>query len=160
MPRLYSLAKLENIDVKEDKALLETINSKTNNLQLEFCMQLCDIVDLFKYYINKNAEHIEDINNYDCIDIDIIKENNDILFTLNPSDDEEDISDIKFLDKEFKRYFGSSILKCDIKKVLRILLTDCKEYSIDNETLKLNMYYDNYKHTWLGEYLSNLNSEI
>lgn len=160
MSNFYSSVKLENIDVNENKALLDMINAKTDNLQLEFCMSMCNIVDLFKYYINRNAEHIVDIDNYDCIDIEVIKEDDDILFTLNASDDEEDISDIKFLEKEFKRYFGVSILKCDINNILRILLTDCNKYSIEDDILKLNMYYENYKETWLGEYLNKLNSQI
>ena len=157
MANLFSSVVLENIDVKENEALLEMINAKNDNLQLEFSMDMCDIEDLFRYYINKFADHIEDIDNYDCINIEVKKENNDIIFTLNPSDDEEDSSDIKFLDKELKRYFGKSVLSCDIKDVLRILLIDCKSYSIENDILRINIYYDNFKETWIGEYL---NSQI
>lgn len=157
MTNLFSSVILENIDVNENKALLEMINAKNNNLQLEFCIQLCNIVDLFKYYISKNAEHIVDIDSYDCIDIEIIKDREDILFTLNASDDDEDISDIKFLDKELKRYFGKSILNCNIEDILRILLIDCKSYSIEGDILKLNIYYENFKETWIGEFL---NSQI
>lgn len=157
MTNLFSSVILEDIDVKENEALLEMINAKNNNLQLEFSMDLCKIEDLFRYYINRFTEHIEDIDNYDCINIEIKNEDNKVTFTLNPSDDDEDLSDIKFLDKELKRYFGKSILNCDIKDVLRILLMDCKSYSIEDNLLKINMYYDNYKETWIGEYL---NSQI
>ena len=86
MTGLYGLVKLEDIDITENKALLEMINARNNNLQLEFCIQLCDIVDLFKYYISKNSEHIVDIDSYDCIDIEIIKDRDNILFTLNALD--------------------------------------------------------------------------
>ncbi len=157
MTNLFSSVILEDIDVKENEALLEMINAKNNNLQLEFSMDLCKIEDLFRYYINRFTEHIEDIDNYDCINIEIKNEDNKVTFTLNPSDDDEDLSDIKFLDKELKRYFGKSILNCDIKDILRILLMDCKSYSIEDNLLKINMYYDNYKETWIGEYL---NSQI
>ena len=157
MTNLFSSVILEDIDVKENEALLEMINAKNNNLQLEFSMDLCEIEDLFRYYINRFTEHIEDIDNYDCINIEIKNEDNKVTFTLNPSDDDEDLSDIKFLDKELKRYFGKSILNCDIKDILRILLMDCKSYSIEDNLLKINMYYDNYKETWIGEYL---NSQI
>ena len=157
MTNLFSSVILEDIDVKENEALLEMINAKNNNLQLEFSMDLCKIEDLFRYYINRFTEHIEDIDNYDCINIEIKNEDNKVTFTLNPSDDDEDLSDIKFLDKELKRYFGKSILNCDIKDVLRILLMDCKSYSIEDNLLKINMYYYNYKETWIGEYL---NSQI
>ncbi len=157
MTNLFSSVILEDIDVKENEALLEMINAKNNNLQLEFSMDLCKIEDLFRYYINRFTEHIDDIDNYDCINIEIKNEDNKVTFTLNPSDDDEDLSDIKFLDKELKRYFGKSILNCDIKDILRILLMDCKSYSIEDNLLKINMYYDNYKETWIGEYL---NSQI
>lgn len=157
MTNLFSSVILEDIDVKENEALLEMINAKNNNLQLEFSMDLCEIEDLFRYYINRFTEHIEDIDNYDCINIEIKNEDNKVTFTLNPSDDDEDLSDIKFLDKELKRYFGKSILNCDIKDILRILLMDCKSYSIEDNLLKINIYYDNYKETWIGEYL---NSQI
>ena len=157
MTNLFSSVILEDIDVKENEALLEMINAKNNNLQLEFSMDLCKIEDLFRYYINRFTEHIEDIDNYDCINIEIKNEDNKVTFTLNPSDDDEDLSDIKFLDKELKRYFGKSILNCDIKDILRILLMDCKSYSIEDNLLKINIYYDNYKEAWIGEYL---NSQI
>lgn len=157
MTNLFSSVILEDIDVKKNEALLEMINAKNNNLQLEFSMDLCEIEDLFRYYINRFTEHIEDIDNYDCINIEIKNEDNKVTFTLNPSDDDEDLSDIKFLDKELKRYFGKSILNCDIKDILRILLMDCKSYSIEDNLLKINIYYDNYKETWIGEYL---NSQI
>lgn len=158
MTNLFSSVILEDIDVKENEALLEMINAKNNNLQLEFSMELCEISKLFRYYISKFAEHIEDIDDYNCIDIEIKNDDNDnVIFTLNASDDEEDASDIKFLDKELKRYFGKSILNCDIKDILRILLIDCKSYSIEGDILKLNIYYENFKETWIGEYL---NSQI
>ena len=157
MTNLFSSVILEDIDVKENEALLEMINAKNNNLQLEFSMGICDIEDLFRYYINKFADHIEDIDNYDCINIEIKKDDDSFSFTLNPSDDEEDLSDVKFLDKELKRYFGKSILNCDLKDVLRILLMDCKSYSIENDVLKINIYYENFKETWIGNYL---NSQI
>ena len=157
MTGLYGLVKLEDIDITENKALLEMINARNNNLQLEFCIQLCDIVDLFKYYISKNSEHIVDIDSYDCIDIEIIKDRDNILFTLNASDDDEDIYDIKFLEKELKRLFGVSLLNCKIEKVLNVLLTDCKSYSIEGDILKLNIYYENFKETWIGEFLNSQN---
>ena len=40
MTGLYGLVKLEDIDIAENKALLEMINARNNNLQLEFCIQL------------------------------------------------------------------------------------------------------------------------
>lgn len=156
MSNLYSSAKLENIDVESNKALLEMINSKANNLQLEFCMQLCNIEDLFKYYVNKHAEHINDLDIYDCINIEI-RENNfgKHIFTLNASDDEEDMSDILFLSKELRRHFGVSLLNCKLESVLNILLMDCVSYTIDDNIIKINIYYDNYKNTWIGEYFNN-----
>lgn len=158
MTNLFSSVILEDIDVKENEALLEMINAKNNNLQLEFSMELCEISKLFRYYISEFAEHIKDIDDYNCIDIEIKNDENDnVIFTLNASDDEEDASDIKFLDKELKRYFGKSILNCDIKDILRILLIDCKSYSIEGDILKLNIYYENFKETWIGKYL---NSQI
>ena len=158
MTNLFSSVILEDIDVKENEALLEMINAKNNNLQLEFSMELCEISKLFRYYISEFSEHIKDIDDYNCIDIEIKNDENDnVIFTLNASDDEEDASDIKFLDKELKRYFGKSILNCDIKDILRILLIDCKSYSIEGDILKLNIYYENFKETWIGKYL---NSQI
>lgn len=157
MTGLFGLVKIEDIDIQENKALLEIINARNNNLQLEFSMNLCDIEDLFKYYISRNSEHITDIESYDCIDIEIIKKDNDILFTLNASDDDEDISDIKFLEKEFKRLFGVSLLNCKLEHILNVILTDCKSYSIEGDILKLNIYYDNFKETWIGEFLNSQN---
>ena len=76
---------------------------------------------------------------------------------LDPCSSIHPSQQIKFLDKELKRYFGKSVLSCDIKDVLRILLIDCKSYSIENDILRINIYYDNFKETWIGEYL---NSQI
>ena len=83
MTGLYGLVKLEDIDITENKALLEMINARNNNLQLEFNIHLHDIIDLFKCYIKNNSEYITDIDSYDCIEIEIIQDKEKILFTLN-----------------------------------------------------------------------------
>lgn len=155
MANLYGLAKLENIDIVENKALLEMINARNNNLQLEFNIHLHDIIDLFKYYIKNNSEYITDIDSYDCIDIEIIQDKEKILFTLNASDDDEDASDIRFLNKELKKLFGVSLLNCNIENILNVLLVDCKSYHIEDNILKLNIYYENFKETWIGDFLNN-----
>ena len=155
MANLYGLAKLENIDVVENKALLEMINARNNNLQLEFNIHLHDIIDLFKCYIKNNSEYITDIDSYDCIDIEIIQDKEKILFTLNASDDDEDASDIRFLNKELKKLFGVSLLNCNIENILNVLLVDCKSYHIEDNILKLNIYYENFKETWIGDFLNN-----
>lgn len=155
MANLYGLAKLENIDIVENKALLEMINARNNNLQLEFNIHLHDIIDLFKCYIKNNSEYITDIDSYDCIDIEIIQDKEKILFTLNASDDDEDASDIRFLNKELKKLFGVSLLNCNIENILNVLLVDCKSYHIEDNILKLNIYYENFKETWIGDFLNN-----
>ena len=156
MSELYCTLKLENVNVIREKSLIESINAKDNNLLLEFSMPLCDIQEMFKYYVNRNVELIDNIDIYDCIDIDIENRDTDIYFTLNPSDDEEDMSDIKFIDRELKKHFGLSVLDCKLVNILRILLMDCKGYSIEEGMLIINIYYDNFKDTWLEEYLNKI----
>lgn len=149
--------KIEDIDIEADESLLKSINSKNNNLLLEFSLSLCDITDMFKYYVNRNIEDIDDLDIYDCIDIEIKEENNEYIFDMNPSDDEEDQTDIKFIDCELRKIFGVSVLRSKLTNVLRMLLMDCKGYGIENGILTINIYYDNFKHTWIGEYLKQIN---
>ena len=52
MNNVYGTAMLCDINIEDNKNLLELIANKNNNLQLEFCMKYCDIADLFKYYIS------------------------------------------------------------------------------------------------------------
>lgn len=153
---LCGTLKIEDVDIEADESLLQSINSRNNNLLLEFSMPLCDIADMFKYYVNRNIEDIEDLDIYDCINIEIEEEDNEYIFNMNPSDDEEDQTDIKFIDCELKKIFGVSVLNSKLINVLRMLLMDCKGYGIENGILTINIYYDNFKHTWIGEYLKQL----
>lgn len=154
---LYGTLKIEDVDIEENESLLQSINSKNNNLLLEFSFPLCDIRDMFKYYVNRKIEDIDDLDIYDCIDIEINKEDNEYIFDMNPSDDEEDQTDIKFIDCELKKIFGVSVLRSKLTNVLRLLLMDCKGYAIENDMLTINIYYDNFKHTWIKEYLEQIN---
>lgn len=152
MNNVYGTAMLCDINIEDNKNLLELIANKNNNLQLEFCMKYCDIADLFKYYINKHIEHIENIDLYDCIYPEVIKDNNEYIFTLNADNDEENFSDINFLQKELKKHFGVSLLRCNVMDILRIILMNCT-YTIENDILKIKIYYETYKESWIGDYL-------
>lgn len=147
---------ISNIDIENNKDFLEMIYSYNNDLELEFSLSLCEITDMFKYYVNRNIEMIGDINQYDCIYPEFKYIDNELYFTLNASDDEDDASDIKHIDRELKRHFGMSLLNCKAENVFRMLLTYCSEYYIEDDIIYLNIYYENYKEAWVGEYLSNI----
>lgn len=151
MNNVYGTAMLCDINIEENKELLDLIAAKDDNLQLEFCMNLCQIVDLFKYYVSINIEHINDLENYDCIYPEIIKQDNEFIFTLNANDNDEYLSDIKFLNKEFKKHFGVSILTCNLIDILRIILMDFN-YVIENDILKIKVYYSTYKDNWIKDF--------
>lgn len=150
--------KISDIDIKENDELLEMIYNYNDNLELEFLLNLCEITDLFKYYVNRNIEMIGNLDNYDCVYPEFKFIDNELIFTLSPSDDEEDDSDIRHIDKEFKRHFGNSILKCKAENIFRILLIDCCSYVLNDDILELSMFYENYKETWLGKYLADKES--
>lgn len=153
---LIGRLKLNNINVEENRRLLDMIYSYNNELEIEFSLNFCEIIEMFKYYVNRNIELLGDIDQYDCIYPQLKYIDNELMFTLNASDDEEDYSDVKHIDKELKRHFGVSLLNCKAEHVFNILLSHCNDYCIENELIELNIYYENYKETWLGEYLADI----
>ena len=148
--------KISNVDIEKDKDFLDMIYSHNNDLELEFSLNLCEIVEMFKYYVNRNIEMIGNIDQYNCIYPEFKYIDNELLFTLNASDDEEDASDLKHIDRELKRHFGVSLLNCKAEDLFRILLTYCSDYCIENDIIYLDIYYENCKETWIGEYLSSI----
>lgn len=153
---LMGRLKLDNVNIKDNKQLLDMIYSYNDELELEFSMNFCEIIEMFKYYVNRNIELLEDIEQYDCIYPQLKYIDNELMFTLNASDDEDDYSDIKHIDRELKRHFGVSLLNCKAEYVFNILLSYCSSYCIENGLIELDIYYENYKETWLGEYLANI----
>lgn len=152
MENVYGTAMLCDVNIESNKDLLDLIANKNNELQIEFCIQLCNITDLFKYYVDRHIEHISDIDVYDCIYPEILKDGNEFIFTLNADNDEENFSDINFLQKELKKHFGVSVLRCDLTDILRIILMG-STYTIENDILKLKIYYETYKESWIGDFL-------
>lgn len=148
--------KIDNIDVEQNKDFLEMIYEHNDDLELEFSLSLCEITEMFKYYVNRKIELIGDIDQYDCVYPEFKYIDDELYFTLNASDDEEDASDINHLDRELKKHFGVSTLYCKAEHILKILLIYCSNYYIDDNMIHLNIYYENYKETWIGPYLSNI----
>lgn len=148
--------KIEDIDVEESKELLEMIYDNNTDLELEFSLTLCEITKMFKYYVNRQIELIGNIDLYDCVYPEFKFIDNELYFTLNASDDEDDISDINHIDRELKRHFGISLLNCKAENIFKILFIYCNSYYIDEFFLHLNIYYENYKETWIGKYLSTI----
>lgn len=150
--------KLSNIDMRDNKELLDMIYSYDNDLELEFSFTLCEITELFKYYVNRYIEMIDDLDSYDCIYPEFKIIDNKLIFTLNASEDEDDDSDVRHIDRELKRHFGNSLLMCNAENIFRILLLDCCSYSLNDDIIEISMFYENYKETWLGCYLANKES--
>lgn len=148
--------KIENIDVEQNKEFLEMIYEHNDDLELEFSLSLCEIAEMFKYYVNRKIELIGDMDQYDCIYPEFKNIDNDLYFTLNASDDDEDNSDINHIDRELKKHFGVSALHCKAEHILKILLMNCNDYYIDDNVIHLTIYYENYKETWIGPYLSSI----
>lgn len=148
--------KISNINIENNKNLLDMIYSHNDELELEFSLNLCEIAQMFEYYVSRNIEMLKDFNNYDCIYPQFKNIDNELIFTLNASDDEDDLSDIRHINKELKRHFGVSLLNCKAEQIFRILLSDCSNYCIDEDKIYLDIYYESYKETWLGEYLKNI----
>lgn len=148
--------KISNINIEKNKDLLDMIYSYNDDLELEFSLSLCEIVQMFEYYVNRNIEMIGNINEYDCIYPEFKYIGEELMFTLNASDDEDDASDVEHIDRELKRHFGVSLLNCKAEHLFKILLIYCSDYYIEDNIINLDIYYENYKETWLGEYLKNI----
>lgn len=153
---LKTTIKLENINLEENKDLLEIINKINDEIKVEFKITLDEVVDMFYYYVKHTAEHIRDIESYKCICPEIIDKYNDgeYYFTLNSIDDEDSLSDINFLCNELKRHFGVNFKKdCNVRELFRILLMDCSDYDIIDNLLKFNLYYKTYNESWIKNFL-------
>lgn len=150
--------KLDDVDLYENIDLLQIISKVNDEVKVEFEMSIDEIVDMFNFYIKKTAEHIKDIENYNCICPEVYLSptynNAEYYFTLNSIDDEDSQSDIEFLQKELKRQFGINFKKdCELKDLFRVLLMDCSDYDIIGDVLKISLYYETYKKSWLRDFL-------
>lgn len=163
MSDVVGTIKLDSVDLQEHKSLLEAINRFNSNVKIQFDIPIEDIVDMFYYYVKANSEHANDIESYMCITPEIINEDNQLYFTLNFDDDEEDSSDVEFLLKELRNTFGVNFeRKCELRELFRVLLMDCPEYSIieegTNKKLLFSLYYETYEFSWLKAFLEGRNT--
>ena len=144
---------LEDIDLEQDKDLLQVINKVNDSVKLKFELQIEDIVDMFKFYIKENIENLYDFEEYDCIMTEIKKDNDEYYLTLNFIDDEDSQSDIDYLLRELKRHFGINFINnCALQDLFRILLMQCSDYDIIEDKLIIKIYYETYKISWLKQY--------
>ena len=147
---------VENVDLEYDATLLRNVN----DAKLQFTLPVESVIDMFNYYVEHCTEHIEDLENYTCICPEIYyNENEDnnkqYYFTLNCIDDDDSISDIDFLLTELKRQFGVNFKNdCSLYNLFRVLLMDCSDYDIVNETLIVKIYYETFIHSWIKDFIN------
>ena len=147
---------VENIDLEHNVTLLR----KMPDAKLRFALPVESVVDMFNYYVEHCIEHIEDLENYACIYPEIYyNENEDSFkqyyFTLNCADDDDSISDISFLLEELKRQFGVNFKNdCSLYNLFRVLLMDCSDYDIINETLIIKIYYETFIVSWIKDFIN------
>lgn len=147
---------LEDVNIEDNHDLLQIINKIDDTVKLQFSLPIDSIVDMFKYYVKTNIEHIEDIDEYDCVYPEVIQTDDDYLFTLNLINDDDSQADIKCLLAELKRQFGINFNNdCTLDNLFRVLLMDCADYDIINNVLYIKLYYDTYKSSWLKDFLYN-----
>lgn len=150
--------KLNEIDIDNNLDLIEYINKKNDDLQLEFILTHEQLLELIIYYIKENIEYLKDIDKYECIYPQILKQSNEFIFILNESEiqDENDLTDINFIIKELKHHFGANLSKCKLNNILRLILMDCVSYDIIDNWIQINIYYENYKHSVIYNYFNSL----
>lgn len=160
MNNLITNITLENIDLESNKDLLQIINKINDNVKVHLVLPIDSIIDMFNYYVKSTAEHIKDIEEYDCIAPEIIDQYGDghYFFNLNSINDDESQSDIEFIQNELKRQFGVNFKNAfDINELFRVLLMDCSDYDIINDMLNIKLYYKNYMNSWIKLYLEENN---
>lgn len=150
---------LDNLNSNENQSLLEVINKLNDNVKVRFNFDYEEILDMFYFYVKINNEHVQDIESYSCIDPEItLKEDGNIYFDLGFIDDEEDISDIKFLIAEFKQMFGINLKRqVRLKQLLQVMFMNCNECILQNNFVSVSYYYENYNNSWLKKYIENNN---
>lgn len=156
MNNLITTIVLDDVNLEDNKDLLQIITKVNDNVKVQFDVAIDSIVDMFNYYIKNHAEHIKDIESYDCICPEVIDKygNGEYYFTLNSIDDDDSQSDIEFIVKELKRQFGVNLKDdCKLKDLFTVLLMDCSDYDIIEGRLKFKLYYNTYKSSWLKDFL-------
>ena len=149
---------LEDINVEDNEDLLKMINRIDDSVKVQFNFQIDTLIDMFNYYIEKEVEHIEALDDYDVFPTIYKNEDNDELyFSLGITDDEDETGDIKCLLDELRRQFGINFANdCTLSNVLRILLLDCADYDIIGDIINMRIYYDTYKVSWIKDFVNNI----
>lgn len=143
---------LQDVYIEDYIHFLESINKIDDNISIRIKMPVDNIVDLIFEYLKHHTEFLSDLNEYDCITPNIYFDSDmEAYFALNSSDNEDDESDVIFIQKELKKQFGANFNK-DVKliEILKILLMGTK-YAIIGKELICDIYYENYKESWFKD---------
>ena len=120
-----------------------------NKTEIEFSLDFCELEDVIKYYINSELDiDLDEMS----IFINIYNSDSKIIFDIDTNGIENN-AEYVYLFNEFKKHFGSNILKCDIKKVLRIVFIDCCSYELHKDYIKVIFSADNLDN-WLFKYFN------
>lgn len=150
---------LEDINVEDNKDLLKMINRVDDSVKIQLNFAIDTLIDMFNYYIEKEIEYIDTLDNYDVLPtIYKNEENNEYYFSLGAdTDDEDNTGDIKCLLDELKRQFGINFANdCKLSNMLRVLLLDCVEYDIIGDVISMKIYYDTYRISWIRDFVNNV----
>ena len=120
-----------------------------NKTEIEFSLDFCELEDVIKYYIISKLDiDLDELSMF----IDIYNSDNRIMFNIDTNGLDTE-AEYEFTLKELKKHFGSNILKCDIKKVLRIIFIDCCSYELYEDYIKVVFSADNLDN-WLFKYFN------
>lgn len=146
---------IEDINIIEDKEMINKISKLNSDAKIKISLNICEITEMFKYYVNRHIEDIGDINDYDCFDPETYNDENlETRFKLNDTSDDEDLSDIKAIKRELKKHFGITLTNCRVSEVLRILLIGSNYYNIECNILNIIFELENLENHWLKEYIN------
>lgn len=161
MEHLIGTILLKNINICEYHDLLEIINKIDNNVMVQFKIPISKVAYLIKEYLRYHSDHLRNIDDYDCVFLEIIDTYGDgnYYLRLNSSEDDEDSSDIEFIKEELKRQFGANFNNdVSVEKVLKILLMGSEYDIISNDsTLVINMFYQTFNKNWIKNIINNIN---